>query len=26
MYQSERQLATDALNFMKAEVAKRWRE
>ena len=24
MYQSERQLATDALNFMKAEVAKRW--
>jgi D-psicose/D-tagatose/L-ribulose 3-epimerase len=25
MYQSERQLATDALSFMKAEVAKRWR-
>lgn len=25
MYQSERQLATDGLNFMKAEVAKRWR-
>ncbi|MFH1265250.1 MAG: sugar phosphate isomerase/epimerase [Planctomycetota bacterium] len=24
MYQSERQLATDALGFMKAEVAKRW--
>jgi D-psicose/D-tagatose/L-ribulose 3-epimerase len=24
MYESERQLATDALNFMKAEVAKRW--
>lgn len=24
MYQSERQLATDALNFMKAEVGKRW--
>ncbi|MHC4402298.1 MAG: sugar phosphate isomerase/epimerase family protein [Planctomycetota bacterium] len=24
MYQSERQLATDALSFMKAEVAKRW--
>jgi D-psicose/D-tagatose/L-ribulose 3-epimerase len=24
MYQSERQLATDALDFMKAEVAKRW--
>jgi D-psicose/D-tagatose/L-ribulose 3-epimerase len=24
MYQSERQLATDALRFMKAEVAKRW--
>jgi D-psicose/D-tagatose/L-ribulose 3-epimerase len=25
MYQSERQLATDGLGFMKAEVAKRWR-
>jgi len=25
MYSSERQLATDALNFMKAEVAKRWK-
>lgn len=25
MYQSERQLATDALNFMRTEVAKRWR-
>ena len=25
MYQSERQLATDGLNFMKAEVAKRWK-
>jgi len=24
MYESEKQLATDALNFMKAEVAKRW--
>ncbi|OHB86321.1 MAG: isomerase [Planctomycetes bacterium RBG_16_64_12] len=24
MYQNERQLATDALNFMKGEVAKRW--
>jgi len=24
MYQSERQLAADGLNFMKAEVAKRW--
>ena len=24
MYQSEKQLATDALSFMKAEVAKRW--
>ncbi len=24
MYDSERQLATDGLNFMKAEVAKRW--
>ncbi len=24
MYQSERQLATDALNFMKTEVARRW--
>jgi D-psicose/D-tagatose/L-ribulose 3-epimerase len=24
MYESERQLATDALSFMKAEVAKRW--
>jgi len=24
MYQSERQLATDGLSFMKAEVAKRW--
>jgi D-psicose/D-tagatose/L-ribulose 3-epimerase len=24
MYESETQLATDALNFMKAEVAKRW--
>lgn len=24
MYQSERQLATDALSFMKTEVAKRW--
>lgn len=25
MYESERQLARDALNFMKTEVAKRWR-
>lgn len=25
MYESERQLATDALKFMKTEVAKRWR-
>ena len=25
MYKSERQLATDALKFMKAEVAKRWK-
>jgi D-psicose/D-tagatose/L-ribulose 3-epimerase len=25
MYQSERQLATDGLRFMKAEVAKRWK-
>jgi len=25
MYQSETQLATDALNFMKAEVSKRWK-
>ena len=25
MYQSEKQLATDGLNFMKAEVAKRWK-
>lgn len=25
MYQSERQLASDALNFMRTEVAKRWR-
>ena len=24
MYESERQLATDGLNFMKTEVAKRW--
>ena len=24
MYESEKQLAGDALNFMKAEVAKRW--
>jgi D-psicose/D-tagatose/L-ribulose 3-epimerase len=26
MYQSERQLATDALKFMKREVAKRWKK
>jgi D-psicose/D-tagatose/L-ribulose 3-epimerase len=25
MYQSERQLASDGLNFMKREVAKRWK-
>jgi D-psicose/D-tagatose/L-ribulose 3-epimerase len=25
MYESERQLASDGLNFMKTEVAKRWR-
>lgn len=25
MYESERQLATDGLNFMKSEVAKRWK-
>ena len=25
MYESEEQLATDALHFMKSEVAKRWK-